>query len=593
VVDDFAGRKITAKRAKNAKVLFFRDGGTMITRRLLTLSVSGVIVLGLLSCEEKMKTYPDRWVYVSRNLTKDEHVAEIKEIAETSRQHGLNGMLLAAGLETVGQWKEDRLARLEKVKAICRENKIEIIPIIWSVGYGSMLGVDRNLAEGLPCKDVPFLVKGNEARLEPDADVKIINGGFEEFQNNRMKGYKFHDQPGEVSFVDTQVFHSGKASIRFENFGKYEHGHARVMQEIAVKPYRQYRVTCWVKTENLEPTTAFMIQVYGGKATIAPVAFNIPATTDWREVSLVFNSLQYDKVRIYAGLWGGKSGKIWFDDLKIGEMALVNVLRRPGTPVVVRSADGKITYEEGKDYQRIEDDKLNFSRPRKDNPPIKLIAGGRIKDGERLLVSYYHGVAIHEGQVTICMSEPKICELWRESAAAIKQRLNPDKWFLSMDEIRAGGSCEACKARKMTMGEILGDCITKQMQIIREVNPKAKVYIWSDMLDPNHNAHGDYYLVDGDFTGSWEHVPEDLIICCWYFKMREKSMKFFSELGFETQAGAYYDGDTLENIEGWIETCNHTPRCRGIMYTTWRNKYKLLPAFGDEVREKAKPMPQE
>jgi hypothetical protein len=29
------------------------------------------------------------------------------------------------------------------------------------------------------------------------------------------------------------------------------------------------------------------------------------------------------------------------------------------------------------------------------------------------------------------------------------------------------------------------------------------------------------------------------------------------------------------------------------MYTTWRNKYKLLPAFGDEVREKAKPMPQE
>jgi hypothetical protein len=52
-----------------------------------------------------------------------------------------------------------------------------------------------------------------------------------------------------------------------------------------------------------------------------------------------------------------------------------------------------------------------------------------------------------------------------------------------------------------------GQCITKQVQILRRHLPGAEIYIWSDMLDPHHNARGDYYLVDGDFTGSWKHVP--------------------------------------------------------------------------------------
>jgi len=103
------------------------------------------------------------------------------------------------------------------------------------------------------------------------------------------------------------------------------------------------------------------------------------------------------------------------------------------------------------------------------------------------------------------------------------------------------------------------------------------------MLDPNHNAHDNYYLVDGDFTGSWEHVPKDLIIVCWYHEKRKESLKFFSDLGFRTLAGAYYDGDTLENPRNWLETLSRTPRARGIMYTTWQSKYALLADFGDLV----------
>ena len=54
-----------------------------------------------------------------------------------------------------------------------------------------------------------------------------------------------------------------------------------------------------------------------------------------------------------------------------------------------------------------------------------------------------------------------------------------------------------------------------------------------------------------------------------------------------TLAGAYYDGDTLGNPKGWLESLDRTPGALGIMYTTWRNKYELLAPFGDLVSGKS------
>ena len=532
------------------------------------------------------KVYPLRWVYVSRSLRSDEHVEEIRGIVRTAAEHGLNGMVLAAGLDRLDRQPPDYFRRLEAVKAICAKHNVEIIPIIFSAGYGGgVLGHDRNLAAGIPVGDASFAVKGGEARLVPHPPVRIANGGFEEYEGHRLKGYRFHDKPGEVTFVDTAVFKEGKASLRFEGFGKFAHGHGRVMQEVAVRPHRCYRVTCWVKAEGLEPTRSFRVQVYGDKGAIAPWDPRVPATTDWRKVTLGFNSLGHSTVRIYAGCWKGQQGKFWLDDLRVEEVGLVNVLRRPGTPIVVRGDKSGVAYEEGKDFARIADPKLDF-RFTHDGPPIKLLPGGRIAEGEHLRVSWYHGMAINRGQVTVCMSEPALYEFWREQARLIHKHLAPRRVMLSMDEIRAGGSCQACKARRMPMSMILGDCITRQCQILREVNPQAEVLIWSDMLDPHHNAHGDYYLVTGDYTGSWHHVPKDMVIVCWHHGIRDKSLDHFSKLGFRTLAGAYYDADTLENPKSWLEALDATPNALGIMYTSWRNKYELLAPFGDLVSKR-------
>lgn len=532
------------------------------------------------------KVYPNRWVYVSRSLSSDRDVEDIREIARTAAEHGLNGIALAGGLDRLDLQPPAYFDRLRQLKQICDDYQLELIPEFFSVGYGSsIISHNRNLAEGIPVKDALFVAAKGEARLFPDPPVAFFNGGLEEYEGNRLQGWRFHDQPGEVSFVDTAVFKEGAASLRFENFTLNPYGHGRLMQEVPVKPRRSYRVTCWVQTEALAPAGVFKLQVLAesGRA-LAPWDPQVPVSSDWRKLTLGFNSWDLDKVRIYAGVWGAQSGKFWLDDFRIEEVGLVNVLRRPGTPVTLRSEATDLVYEEGTDYAPIADPTLTF-RFDHDGPPIRLLPGSRIQEGERLRVDYYHGMSINQGQVTVCMSEPQVYEIWREQVRLVHQLLAPRKYFLSMDEIRAGGSCQACKRRMMSMAEILGDCLTRQLNLIREQNPEAEVYAWSDMLDPNHNAHDNYYLVDGNFTGSWWYVPQDLGIVTWYYAKRRESLAHFSSLGFRSLAGAYYDGDTLDNPMGWLEALDETPGACGIMYTTWQNKYELLAPFGDLVSQ--------
>ncbi|WCJ58056.1 hypothetical protein NXS98_09985 [Fontisphaera persica] len=524
-------------------------------------------------------TYTDRFVWVfGWGLGRDADVEEVTRVLETAGRSGFNGAMFSFGLDTLCKRNDDYFRRLEAVKAACAKNHLEFIPAVFSVGYGGgFLSHDRHLAEGLWVENAAFQVKGGEARHEP-APVTLNNPGFEEFTGQRVRGFNFHDQPGEVSFVDSAVRHGGQASLRMENFRSNPHGHGRVMQEIRVQPRRCYRVSVWVKTENLQPASALRVQVLAGNRSLSPREFNLPATTDWRRLSLVFNSLTNTLVRLYVGVWGGRDGRFWTDDWSVEEIGPLNVLRRPGTPVTVRSDDLQVTYEEGRDYAPLTDPQFNFYQIDRTSPPLKLLPGSRIKEGQRLRVSWYHPMVIHESQVTVCMAEPALDDILDHEARLLAEKVRPRKIMLNMDEVRMGGTCAACRGKDMA--KLLGECITRQTQTLRKHNPGAQVYVWSDMLDPHHNAHGDYYLVEGDFTGSWNHVPKDLVIAVWGGDPRPKSLEFFASQGFSTLIACYYDADNLQSTRGWLELAKKLRNVRGFMYTPWTKKYGLLPEFG-------------
>jgi hypothetical protein len=198
-------------------------------------------------------------------------------------------------------------------------------------------------------------------------------------------------------------------------------------------------------------------------------------------------------------------------------------------------------------------------------------------------VDYYHGTTIYNDQVSICPSEPKVYEIWKRQFPLIEKYLAPKRYFLSVDEVRLFNRCDRCRRRHMASSAILGETIKGLYGQIRAVNPTAEVLVWSDMFDPNHNSKSQYYLVDGAVTDTWEYLPKDVGVVCWYYEKRLESLKFFSSRGYKTIAGAYYDADDLKNPEGWLEALDGTPGAAGIMYTTWSNKYELLGGFGDLI----------
>jgi hypothetical protein len=546
-----------------------------------------------ISSRSQEKSYPNRWVRISSNLRDDSEVERIRKIVETASKHGLTGIALSAGLDQLDLKPPEYFERLRQVRELCAEYKLEVIPSFMSVGYGgSVLAHDKNLAAGLPVRDALFVVAGGKAKLSPDPPVEIANGSFENHKDDRLE--QFTQAPGISDMVaaDTVVFKDGKSSTRFQNFSKHPREWARLSQVISVRPYRCYRFSCWIRSENMGSANPFgsgnfLLEALGGEEK-RPLQYQNPrasSTGEWQKVAVAFNSWGYDKVEIAPKVRGSADGRFWLDDMKVEEIALVNVLRRPGTPVTVRSEAKGTVYEEGRDYAPITDPQLNF-RWDHDEPDIQILPESRIEEGERLRVSYFHGTSIYNGQTPVCMSEPKLYDIWRTQARLVHQALAPNKYLLNLDEVRTGGSCVACKTRGLTMGQILGDSVTRQFQLLREVNREAEIFVWSDMLDPNHNANPErkyYYLAEGSYAGSWNHIPKELVIVCWYYGRREASLRHFSGLGFRTMAGAYYDADNLDNPRAWLQALDATPGASGIMYTTWLNKYELLAPFGDLV----------
>lgn len=528
------------------------------------------------------RVYPDRWVYLSLSFKSDKDVADFRRIARTAADHGLTGIVLP-GMDRISLGTPEYLERLRQVKQIADADHLEIIPSGFNTGYGgAILMHDKNLAEGMLVKDALFVAASNEARFVPDSPVHLENGGFERFEGDRVESFTEQDEPGHKTFVDTTVSHSGRASLRIENFG--DTGIARVVEEIRVTPNRCYRVRAWVKTEDVEPASLFSIKSFTPDGRdLSPFEPPAPSpTSGWRQVTTAFNSWYADPIKLNVGVFEGVKGRVWVDDVEVEEVGLMNVVRRAGTPLTVRDEATGTVYEEGRDFAPISDPGLDFLWTH-DNPSIHLLPGGRIHEGARLRVSYYHGTTIYNDQVPACPSEPKTREIWKAQFPLIEKYLAPKRYFLGIDEVRLFNRCEACRRRKMSAAAMIGDTTRWLYEQVRSVNPQAQVLIWSDMFDPNHNSQKQYYFVDGSLADTWEYLPKDLGMVCWYYEKRRESLDFFASRGFKTYAAAYYDADDLTNPAGWLDAMDQTPGAAGILYTTWNGKYKLLAPFGDLV----------
>ena len=139
--------------------------------------------------------------------------------------------------------------------------------------------------------------------------------------------YNFYDytkgirEAGKTSFTrDSKIVYSDEDSYKIENRNFND---AMFYKKIKVTPNTAYKVSCMVKTENVEN----MDGKYTGGAQISingttETSEAITGTNDWKKVTLMFNSNNRETVEIGFRLGGYEEfskGTAWFSDIKLEE----------------------------------------------------------------------------------------------------------------------------------------------------------------------------------------------------------------------------------------------------------------------------------
>ena len=543
-----------------------------------------------------------RWIYMCSNLYVNENLPKIEAILKRGKAVGYNGLLFA-DYKTGTWWKLSHAARWKanagKLRKMTRDLGMELCPAVFPFGYaGPFLFHDVNLASGTPIRDAPLVAR--KGLLVPVQTAEIPNGSFEKYRGQTAMGFRFQDAPGERSFLDTEVAKEGKVSLRFEELGKSSrHRNGRICLEISVQPWQQYRLRIWMKADRLTGGYPQLLVLADGhtiqyqhlSATDGKRRYHVKGlrglTMDWLEQSVTFNSLNHSKVMLYVGIWGGQTGKVWWDDWRIDSVPTLNLIRRDTLPLSIVGQDGT-EYEEGRDFGRIADPKLGrmrwpgtfdtFHEP----PAIRLTANSRIEEGQKVLLSGYHASLVYNSQVNCSMNDPKCFELCNTQIEKAEESLAPDGYFMSHEEIRSGGWEPPQVESFKTSGELFAYNIKRCFEIANEKGGAKPVYVWSDMYDPSHNARKKYYLVNSTLEGSWEGLDPRIIIMKWGGgKIARPGLEFFAARGHKQMIAGYYDGDVAANHKMWLEAAKEVPDVIGTMYTTWVDKYDDLEKFAE------------
>ncbi|MEX2216375.1 MAG: hypothetical protein WD768_19845 [Phycisphaeraceae bacterium] len=537
---------------------------------------------------------PELWVYSGVNFQVNDSVDKLIALLERAKKAGYNAAVITDyKFGRIDDRPQHYYTNMKRTRDAAQRIGIELIPCVMPIGYsGAILQNDPNLAAGLPVKDCAFVVRDGKA-TPADMTNLLPGGAFETAQKNKPADWDWIDAFGKLSSLDTNVKHSGKSSLHMSNFrAESEHGNGRVVRNLTLKPWHQYRLSLWVKTKDMENISEFKAALLtdAGRS-LNHASFNTKRTQDWTQHTIAFNSLEHETARLYLGIWGGSKGELWIDDVTLTIAGGVNLLRREGCPLKVTNRDGSITYEEGRDFEKWQDAKLGrvpYAGEFDDDhaaPPLVLTKNSRIKDGDELRVSFYHTVIVHDGQVSCALIADDLFKHLHRQIELIDKHFAPRRYFMQHDEFRVGGFDAQEQAAGKTSGQLMAMNAQRCVKVIREVNPKAGIVVWSDMFDPHHNARANYYLVANTLEGAWEGLDKNVGIVNWNGGKKADSLKFFADRGHEQFIAGYYDtGDVAGHTQGWMKATANVSGVKGYMYTTWQQNYTGLEKFAETVR---------
>ena len=157
---------------------------------------------------------------------------------------------------------------------------------------------------------------GNESEAEPTRPQGTIgNPSFEEGDDNRPANWRTQVYSGRADFKYAE---GGRTGMRYVMIASEEGADAGWLTSADIKPRAQYRLSGWIKTENLDAGSGkgALFNLHNIQPVQTPA---VTGTKDWTRVEVVFDTGDHTVVEINClfGGWGRSTGKAWFDDVKL------------------------------------------------------------------------------------------------------------------------------------------------------------------------------------------------------------------------------------------------------------------------------------
>jgi alpha-N-arabinofuranosidase len=160
----------------------------------------------------------------------------------------------------------------------------------------------------------------------------VPNASFEEAGEVGPALWKSNTWRGEGDFDYAESGRTGSRSVRISSATGADGSWSTIVQ---VKPFSRYRLSGWIRTEDLSVTNArgALFNLHGIRGAETPA---VKGTSDWIRVEMEFDTDFIDAVQINClfGGWGPATGSAWYDDL-----ALEMLKTRELDPAVTVHAD--------------------------------------------------------------------------------------------------------------------------------------------------------------------------------------------------------------------------------------------------------------
>ncbi|MGQ9576400.1 MAG: alpha-L-arabinofuranosidase C-terminal domain-containing protein [Thermoguttaceae bacterium] len=154
--------------------------------------------------------------------------------------------------------------------------------------------------------------------LSQPPDNWLPNGSFEKASRGQPAGWRTEKWGGQGTFQYATVARTGQRSVSIASDKGADIGWAAT---VPVEPYARYRLSGWIKTENVQLTNGrgALLNLHN----LQPVATRaLTGTNDWTRVEVEFDTDDQDFVQVNClfGGWGLATGKAWYDDLRLEQI---------------------------------------------------------------------------------------------------------------------------------------------------------------------------------------------------------------------------------------------------------------------------------